>query len=614
MRASSFFLIRFIAIFFLLVVKTMFPTELSAKSNLHYHYEISWKNPVNHLYQISLRTEKASGHHTDFKMPAWRPGRYILQNFAAAISKFEATDAQGNALEWHKIDKDTWRVSNPKDEEIVVKYLSYANIQEQASSYLGPEMAYFNPFTFCMYVDDRYEVPCTVTVPSMPQNWKVASQLIKTDKHNVFTAPSYHYLVDSPTILSPSLTQFTFKQDGVNYYVHFQGNYKVPPGEEKEFITGLGKIMREHTAVFGELPLQEYHFIYLLLPYNYRSATEHSYSAMYAVPETVTANARALGELYSITSHEVFHLWNIKRLRPAPMVPYRYDKEAYTNLYWLAEGFTSYYDDLGITRAGLISEQQFLDDAGKLLGRIENSETAQFFSVDEISFDSWLYTSRYVMPYINGGYYYDQGARLGLLLDLKLRDVSKGKVDLDAVMKHLYETYYKKDKGVPDDGVEKACTELTGTYFAAFFKQHAASAGPYDLASIFEPLGLQINVTDEPNMGLRKIGIDRVEQVQGGYAIVQQRPFSDCANAGIADRSIITKIDGKAVADVDLDAFFNDVKIGQNILITAVYNNEPKDYRITYSGKNAPKKYTIVPKPGADLSWMKSWLGSKAKR
>lgn len=602
-----------VGIILLFIVSFMVPAELIAKDQPAYQFELSWKNPVTHLYDVGITVQKAAGKHTDFVMPAWRPGRYILQNFAAAISRFQATDENGKPLEWQKTDKDTWRVQNPVGQTIRISYQSYANIMEQASSYLGPEMAYFNPFTLFMYVHDRLEAPCTLTVPAMPANWKSATQLIKTNKHNVFTAPTFHYLMDSPTILSPTLKQFSFKQDGVDYWVHFQGKYLVPDGEEKDFLGALGKIMREHTAVFGELPLKEYHFIYLLTPFQYASATEHSYSAMYAISEGVAANARALGNLHGISSHEVFHLWNVKRLRPAAMYPYRYDKEAYTNLYWLAEGFTSYYDDLGLVRAGLLTRPQYFDEISRLVSRVENSYTQQVFSVDEISYDSWLYTSRYVMPYINGGFYYDAGARLGLLLDLQLRRVSNGKVDLDAVMKYLYNTYYKNDKGVPDDGVEKACTALTGQSFTTFFKQYAASPAPYDLKAVLEPMGLQVAVTDEPKGGLRRIGIDRSEMAQGGVLVNQLRPNGDAAAAGVPDRAIIIKIDGKAVGDVNFETWGEDFKTGQAITIDVVFNGESQTFTVSYTGNSVPKRYTIAPKDGIDAKWLDAWLGSKAK-
>ncbi len=592
--------------------------ELVAKNQPTYHYELSWSNPVTHQYQVQLRTQKGSGKHTDFRMPAWRPGSYNVKNFAAAISRFEAKDASGKTLGWRKTDKDTWQVDNPATEEIIIRYQSYANITEQASSYLGPDMAYFNPFTLCMYVPGRLEAPCTLQVSSMPADWKVASQLVKTGKHNVFTAPTYHYLIDSPTLLSPTLKSFNFTLNGTTIWAHFQGNYQVPAGEEKDFMAGLEKIAREQTGIFGELPLNElgrneYHHIYLLLPYNYSSATEHSFSAMYAVRDASTVNARAMGNLYGITSHEFFHLWNVKRLRPAAMWPYQYETEAYTNLLWLSEGVTSYYDDLTLARAGLLTRQQYLDGLGELISRIENGYNQVLQSAAENSYESWLGTSTYRIPQINPGFFYDQGARLGLLIDLKLRYVTGGKADMDAVMRYLYENYYKKGKGVPENGVELAATTLAGQDMHSFFEAYELGRAPYDLKAVLEPMGLELTSSEDVKAEFRRIGIQRLEAIGDDLVIAQLHPEGDAAAAGVPERALITHVDGQKLEEFDKAAYLENLKTGQLIKLGFTFNGQAGERVITFSGKAAPRVYKLQPKAGADVKWMDSWLGSKAK-
>jgi predicted metalloprotease with PDZ domain len=211
-----------------------------------------------------------------------------------------------------------------------------------------------------MYLADRLDAPATVRFSSKPKEWNIATQLIRTGDHQVYTAPSFHYLIDSPTLMSPTLRTFKFEALGKPIYAHFQGRWGVPDGEEKPWLDGVRRMIEQQAAVFGEFPCPEYHLIYLLLPSNYRSATEHDNSAMFAVPEATTESARTLNGLNGITSHELWHLWNVKRLRPAALWPYRYDREVPTSLHWLTEGITSYYDDLILKRTGLLDQAQSL--------------------------------------------------------------------------------------------------------------------------------------------------------------------------------------------------------------------------------------------------------------
>ena len=320
-----------------------------------YRFTIAWPAPQTHEFLVTLTTAPAAGASTVFQLPAWRPGRYILQDYAAGVSHFEALDPGRQPLAREKRDIHSWRVDNPGSGPVTIRYSFFANVMDAGSSMLNLEQAYFNGINLFMHVEDRYDVPCTLTVNGLPDGWKAATALHRVDgTDNVFSAPGYHDLVDSPTIFSPDLLTFEFQIDGVDYFVHFQGNFNAGEAGEALIRQDFPKIIREQAAIFGGVPLQEYHFIYQLVPQRMGHAVEHKYSSCYALYDALAASAASLPRIYGVTSHEFFHLWNVKRIRPAALWPYDYQLIPYTRLHWWTEGVTDYYTHLTPVRAGMM--------------------------------------------------------------------------------------------------------------------------------------------------------------------------------------------------------------------------------------------------------------------
>ena len=574
-------------------------------------YDISWPDPHTRRYLVEVKVEPQSGRVTSFKMPAWRPGRYMLQNFAAGVSAFEAVDEKGVALSWSKSDKDTWDVINPKRGQVTVRYRFYANTADQAGFVLTPELAYLNPF-FLMYLADRLDAPATVRFSSKPKEWNIATQLIRTGDHQVYTAPTFHYLIDSPTLMSPTLRTFKFEALGKPIYAHFQGRWGVPDGEEKPWLDGVRRMIEQQAAVFGEFPCPEYHLIYLLLPSNYRSATEHDNSAMFAVPEATTESARTLNGLNGITSHELWHLWNVKRLRPAALWPYRYDREVPTSLHWLTEGITSYYDDLILKRIGLLDEAQYLGSLTTTLSQLDNGAAQRVISASQSSHDSWLGESRYQDPETRISFY-DQGTRIGLLLDLEIRRRTKQAKSLDDVMRYLYVNCYKQNKGVEEDGVQRAVEAVAGSDFAEWFRQYVHGVGPFDYDGIFGPLGIQLEVSDRAGSGLRRVGISDVESVgAAGLLIKRVVPQSEAERAGLMSGDLITQLNEVAVAQVNVPTYMDSLAVPTRISVSLIRQGQPLELKLNYRNGSGAKVYRLVLPKASDAPWLPSWLGPRA--
>lgn len=578
-----------------------------------YAYTLDWEAQHTHTYHISLKTTAASGTITDFQLPAWRPGRYIIQNYSAAVSHFSAVDDRGMTLRWRKTDKDTWAVDNPKGGgEITIRYRYYANVLDAGSSYLGPAEAYFNGANLFMHVRDQLDNACTLTVPKMGTDWKAATALGKTDQHNVFTAASYHDFIDSPTILSPTLKTLEMDIEDVTYYLHFQGNFKGGVETEEALKENIGKIIQAETAVFGEMPLEEYHFIYHLLPYRYRHAVEHKYSASFTLPEKVCESPEKIRGLYGITAHEFWHLWNVKRIRPAAMWPYDYSQQAYTNLHWFTEGVTSYYDQLCLVRAGLLSKEDYFKGTGRLISYLENSYATQVVSPSQSSFDTWLSGSEYENPH-HGTSFYSLGQRMGMILDLEMRRRTKGKKSFDDVFQNLYHTYYKTNMGVPEDGVRKAFENVSGESWEKFFAMYIDGTSPIDYNTYFEPFGLKVEVTDEEEAGASRIGIVRKESTAYGWMTERVTPGSDADKAGIGDKFMITLINKKNPSDLD-DDFWEELEPGDKISMEVVADDQTMQVEVTYTGNDLPKAYTLTEMENVKKKAQKmqdSWLSGK---
>lgn len=588
----------------------------STMAQSSYYYTLDWGSPNEHTYYISLKANKEPGAVTNFKIPAWRPGRYMLQNYAASISHVVAFDEAGNPLPYQKTDKDTWSVQNPKKGDfITIQYRYYANTIDAGSSYVGSFQAYFNGSNIFMYVENRYEVPCSLEIKRLPEDWKIASALTKTDKRNILLASDYHDFIDAPTVLSPTLKQVKFQVQQTTFWVHFQGKHGLKDSDNEIITRDFTRIIQEQAAIFGGLPLKEYHFIYQLLPWRIRHAVEHKYCAMFAVPEESAASGAALRDIYGITSHEFWHLWNVKRIRPAAMWPYQYQQEAYTTLHWFTEGVTEYYTELALLRSGFYTLDQYLEAVCGDINWLENSPSQDVVSPAMSSFDTWLAASAFGNPQYKTSFY-TLGHRVGLLLDLSIQAQTAGKKGLDDVFKTLYQDYYEKNLGVPEDGVQKVCEKITGTSYAAFFANYVHGTLKIDYDKFLLPFGLKMKAESDTEAGAKRLGLERVEVSPRGWLVNTVKLGSDAFIAGLADKDIIIDIEGQNLSTLQPDIFINKLKVGDEISVKVFSENQVKSFVIKFTGKSLPKQYQIVriDNPNKEqTNLLNAWISSKSK-
>lgn len=512
-------------------------------------YQIGWENPASQLYTIRVTTGVEGGP-VVFSLPAWRPGRYILQNYAANVQAVRAEDPDGRPLAVERIDLDTWRVEPDGADAVTLAYEYYATTFDAGSSTLRPDVAYFNPVNLLPWVEDRMDRPVTLVLEA-PADWAVATQLAPAagaDGH-VFVASDYHRLADSPTIAAPELVDWEFEVDGVPYHAIFRGRLDLGSRTREDIIADLTALTREEVGIFGATPFDEYRHLYQLVPYPFGHAVEHEASASYVLSENLFQSDQGYTGFLSVTAHELFHAWNVKRIRPAALWPYDYSEPQLTRLHWVTEGVTSYYDTLVLARAGLTSPEAYYEAVAGNVQSLQSSPGRTVTSASLASLTSWLsgYGSGNPNQSIS---FYTKGALLGLLLDLQIRDATDGGRSLDDVMRRLWDEYYMQGRGYPEDGFQTAVEAVAGRSFEEFFARyvHGTEELPYD--STLAIVGLTAREEEDAARPAATLGLVTATR-EGALVVTNVLPASPALEVGVMRDDVLVAVGAEAVATGD---------------------------------------------------------------
>lgn len=423
-------------------------------------------------------------------LPAWTPGSYEISNFARYLSSFRAT-AGNRALDWDKLDHDTWRITPEGATRITLEYDVLANEMDNAKSWTKPDFAFFNGTTLFMYPEGRdLGFPSTVYVVTNPR-WHIATQL-DSPREGMYTARNFHDLVDAPFFVG----RFDF--DSVQIAGKWTRLATYPVGA---FTSGTRAALWKHQqqmippqiAVFGETPWTTYTTLIVIDSVAGGSALEHANSHLGIYPPELVGTVL----LPSITAHEIFHAWNVKRLRPIEMSPYDYSRPQPTTLLWMSEGVTDYYADVALVRGGIVDSAGFLSLTS---GKIAQVNTTAPVALEDASLSSW------VLPTDGTGYvYYPKGSLAGFMIDILIRDASDNRSSLDAVMRELYGSTYKKGKGFSEadwwSAVQRAAK---GKSFTQFTQRYVDGRDDFPWDSILPLAGMRFHgdTVREPRIGI----------------------------------------------------------------------------------------------------------------
>lgn len=457
------------------------------------HYYITSEKPDTHFINVKWTIPNLHQDVLHVQLPSWRPGRYELQNYAKNIRDFSIANEQGQPVAFRKVSKDRWEIDTAGTNRIVIDYAYYANQPDAGASYVCPEFLYLNPVNALMYVEGRMDEPGIVEL-GVAEQWEIATQLQAKTKHS-FTVPNFDYLADSPLIASGSLQHFAFQQFKTTFHLWFQGKHPIDPERLLEDTRRYAAIQHN---LFGELPCEHYHFLYLMLDKPFRHGVEHLNSTVIAMGISHDATSEEFyNDLLAISSHELFHLWNVKRIRPVEMLPYDFTRENYSHLGYVYEGVTTYYGDLFLLRSGVWNLDQYLDSLQSDLKRHFDNEGRLHYSVAESSWDTWLdgyvpgIPSRKVSIYI-------EGLIAALVADILILKQSKGQYRLDQVLYDLYHHDYKAGKGYTEARYRALLEHYGSNSFEDYFKELIWGRGQQEswLRETLSLLGIGLQVVE----------------------------------------------------------------------------------------------------------------------
>lgn len=462
---------------------------VACPANAKMAFTISMPQPSNHTYHVALRCDGLKGELHDFKMPRWSPGYYGIRDYAGNVSNFRAEDASGHTLAWEKVARNTWRVVAANASTIVLKYDVFGNTAFPANSYLGDDRAYISPAGMFVHLAGQLQQPVSVEL-RLPKNWTSIATGLDPVKGapNTFEAADFDVLYDCP-ILIGNQERFQFDVRGV---LHFVAIENVPSAVDRpKMIADLKTMVTAATRLIGDVPYK--HYTFLMMGRGAGGIEHANSSANQFDGNSLTTPAGYLRWL-SFICHEYFHNFNIKRIRPLALGPFDYDQENLTTMLWVSEGLSVYYQDLILVRAGLLTSDQYLAKMAAAIGTFENATGHYYQSATESSQNTWNSGSGVGGDRNTTISYYNNGAMLGAMLDLEIRNNSGNRESLDDVMRAMYQKYYlEKKRGFTDAEFRGECENAAGASLAELFS-YASTSKVVDYARYFALAGLKLEM------------------------------------------------------------------------------------------------------------------------
>jgi predicted metalloprotease with PDZ domain len=483
------------------------------------HYQISVTDPESHFLNITYTIPDIDESHIEIQLPAWRPGRYEIQNFAKNIQFIEAISTNGDKLPIRKITKDRWKVETSGQKEIGIHYSFYAAIQNAGSSYVDEELWYLNFINFCMYTEGRINEPCSIKL-ELPDGFEIACGLNIGEK-NILLAGDFYQLVDSPLLASKTLQHRDYEVQGVKFHIWMHGNLK--PNWER-IKRDFQRFSQEQIATIREFPEENYHFLNLILPTAFYHGVEHRNSTMIVLGPDDEGEG-LYSDLLGVSSHELFHAWNIIRIRPVELLPYDFTKENYFETCFVAEGCTTYYGDLFLKRAGVFSEETYLKELQVYMKRhFENAGSAHQ-SLVQSSYDLWLDGYEKGIPDRKVSVYH-KGALVALILDLYLRKKTNHEGSLDKVMRRLWQRFGKPYIGYSLRNYQDIAEEVAGESLEWYWNDCIFTNEPLEnrLNEALAFVGLKMSVFSNGNVQLNVMEDPRAEVQRDKWLQTVQEP------------------------------------------------------------------------------------------
>ena len=540
------------------------------------------------------------------ELPSWRPGRYELGNFAKNIRKWQAFNDKNETLAYKKITKDSWQVSTEGSSKIIIQYDYYCSQADAGGCWVDDEQIYINPVHCFLFLTERLHESCTIELV-VPKNYKIAGSLKKTIENNLI-ASDFHQLFDSPFIASPTLQMNKYSINGTDFNIWLQGNCK--PDWER-IIRDFSLFTENQFNMMGSFPFDEYNFLVQILPYNFYHGVEHLSSTVLALgPGHQLMNDSLYDDFIGVASHELFHAWNIKTIRPVEMHPYDYKKENYSRLGFVYEGVTTYYGDLILARCGVFNAEQFFKEINVRLQKHFDNPGRFNLSVADSSFDTWLDGYNSGIPGRKTSIY-DEGCLTAMMTDLLIRKKTNSNSSLDDVMKTLYTDFGKKNIGYTEHDYISIVEYISKQPMADFFLDHIYGTEDDEkfINDLFSYAGCELIKKSSSEYSERFFGFKTT--MNGKMTLTASiAPDSPAYKAGLGKEDEIIAVNEIKVEE-NIQSILK-MLVGEKIVLTIFTNmKELKDIALAPTNEEFFPKYSISKKLNAskeNKDFFHAWL------
>lgn len=571
-------------------------------------YTIIPKNLAGHLFEVSVTIASPADDGQVFALPAWIPGSYMIREFARNIIQIRA-ESNGKDIALTKLDKHSWRAA-PVSGQLTLHYEVYAWDLSVRAAHLDQTHGFFNGTSVFLRVLGQEDLPHEVDIrrPLDPaaESWRVATALpelgAKRYGFGTYVASNYDELIDHPVEMG-DFALATFKAHGVPHDIVISG--RVPNLDMARLQADLKTLCETQIAFFEphtkRAPMDRYVFLTMAVGDGYGGLEHRASTALicnrFDLPTTVGPKFAEPDDGYvkflGLCSHEYFHTWNVKRIKPAAFAPYDLQAETYTALLWLFEGFTSYYDDLLLLRSGLITEATYFKLLGKSIGAVLRGSGRTKQSVADSSFDAW---SKYYRQDENSPNaivsYYAKGSLIALAFDLTIRAKTEGRKSLDDIMLALWQRYGHDfyptaGRGVTEAEVEALFDEISGLKLKPLFERYVRGTEDLPLAKLYAQFGVKL--TDERKNAKPSFDVS-VGRDGNDCKLAQVHEGGAAHLGGLSAGDIVVAVDGLRVYGnpSNLDALLARYKVGDTVAVHAFRRDELMSFDVVLQGDRVP--------------------------
>ena len=592
-------------------------------------YTILPARPEAHLYRVTCSVAEPDSAGQRFALPAWNPGSYMIREFARHVVSIRA-ESRGRAVAIEKLDKHTWR-SEPVAGPLAVSCEVYAWDLSVRGAHLDTRHAFFNGACVFLRVLGQEAAPCELEIVrpggAHYRNWRVATAMArkaaKPYGFGAYVAADYDELIDHPVELG-EFTLASFRAGGVPHDIVITGRHAA---DTRRLQRDLRRLCEHHIRFFGKpAPMKRYVFLVTAVGEGYGGLEHRASTALLCSREDLPREGIIeVSERYrtflGLVSHEYFHTWNVKRIKPAAFAPYDLDRENYTTLLWAFEGITSYYDDLALVRCGLIEKKDYLELIGRSITTHLRTPGRARQSLAESSFDAWIKYYRQDENSPNAGVsYYVKGSLVALCIDLLVRSKTRGRKSLDDVMRALWRRHGLTGAGLEEDGIERLAEEATGVKLEHYLDDWLRSTRELPLKALLATQGIEMELRPAESAqdkggrparsknaaGLAMLGI-RARAQGDDTAVTHVLEGGAAQEAGIAAGDLVVAVDGLRPRQAGLDAALAKRRAGESVRIHAFRRDELMSFEARLKRADADT-CVLTESAGARRKLLERWL------